>query len=113
MLTVYLHDATLLSVETRWSNHETSLTIKVRREEGIADLVFKKVTSIRIEANRPWGGSSSINSVVCSDERPGARCTIEMQTGDEIVVDYETLTCSHEGIAVESPDVVQNAESSD
>jgi hypothetical protein len=111
MLTVYLHDATLLSVETRWSNHETSVTIQVRREEGIAELIFKKVTSLKIDANRPWGGSSSINSVICSTERSNLRCTIEMQTGDEIVVDYGTLTFSHEGIGIESAEVVKNAAS--
>jgi hypothetical protein len=87
-----LHDATLLRLDYAW--HTRRLLVVLRRGGAFAGtwaIEATGVTMLSCASRRPWGPSDSIHEVrgpvALGDGE--ARITIEVQSGDEIVVEAE------------------------
>ena len=90
-----LHDSTLLGLTLRWSEGEVVLSFQT----GIAGRESPTLRAIGVHKlccprQFPWGPSVSVNSIRESESKslPALReLTVEMQSGDEIVVVAESL----------------------
>jgi len=87
-----LHDATLIRVDYVW--HTRRLLVVLRRGGAFAGtwaIEATGVTMLSCMSRRPWGPSDSVNEVrgPVAPNEGGARITIEVQSGDEIVVEAE------------------------
>jgi len=85
-----LHDATLESVELRWSSGEAVLLIRTGDEKHPRRVVVASaVRRLVCDRQMPWGFSASINEVrgpaVADDD--ASVLEIEMQSGDLIRIE--------------------------
>jgi hypothetical protein len=81
-----LHDSVLLSVEALWV--EGFVNLKLRSSDGIVTLSIKQFTVVECPRRLPWGRSNCVNEVkVAADPAAGGlRVTLEMQSGDSVLV---------------------------
>jgi hypothetical protein len=87
-----LHDAMLVRLDYVW--HTRRLLMILRRGGELAGtwaLEATGVTTLSCSSRRLWGPSDSINEVrgPIALDGGGARITVEVQSGDEILVDAE------------------------
>ena len=90
-----LHDSTLLGLTLRWSEGEVVLSFQtgIAGRESLA-LRACGVHKLCCPRQFPWGPSVSVNSIRESESQslPALReLTVEMQSGDEIVVVAESF----------------------
>ncbi len=83
-----LHDATLESIEVRWS--EAFCTVVLELASGKHLLKFGGVTSVSVPHREPWGPSVSVNGASAK----GGVTAIEMQSGDTIEIVAKEVTFS-------------------
>jgi hypothetical protein len=82
-----LHDNVLLGVEVQW--REAVVSLSVRAWSGQKRLIVQAFTRLVCPRANPWGPSVCIvGGRISSDPSgTGITITIEMQSGDEIVID--------------------------
>jgi hypothetical protein len=80
----WLHDAVLLTVTAVWSSQE--LIVEYRDHTGAKSLKLSGLRSLTYSAEFPWGQSVSINSVTSNIVGENSVHSIQMQSGDVIVV---------------------------
>ena len=81
------HDATLLSVTADWSAGTAAVHLRVAAAEQPIVITAGGVRDVRVPRQQPWGPSVSVNSL----DLTLTRLTIEMQSGDTIVIDAESF----------------------
>lgn len=93
---IELHDATLVSVDFRWLDGQVALLF--RAQLGAMTVTAHNVTSLVVPRENPWGPSVSVNStrVLNGTGSSLRRLVIEMQSGDEIVIDAERFEIGSE-----------------
>jgi hypothetical protein len=86
-----LHDALLLRVEIIWEEAIARLTFQL--VSSFVTLSIQSFTLVECPRRLPWGRSRSVNEVNLTPDPSGAgyRLTLEMQTGDNIVICGETI----------------------
>ena len=88
-----LHDGTLRAFFVDWKGRTCRAELSVWFERARAvehcELVWSGVRHVELPIRHPWGPSSAINTQ-CVD--PDGRFCIEMQSGDTIVVEAESVT---------------------
>lgn len=89
-----LHDATLVSIFVDWGAGTANILFRIAG--GLESVVSASgVSSLVVPREQPWGPSVSVNAALVSVTADGrTRLTIEMQSGDEIVVDASVLEIS-------------------
>ncbi|HYD41356.1 MAG TPA: hypothetical protein VEB43_11055 [Anaeromyxobacter sp.] len=94
-----LHDATLESLEVRWSSGE----VLVRLRTGDATrprqlIVASGVCRLSCDRQMPWGFSVSINEVrgPAASANDTSILEIEMQSGDLVRIEAATFSLQHE-----------------
>lgn len=92
--TLRLHDALLSSITIVWERKACRFDLLAFAAPGTNAaphvLEFFGVTSVTIPHQEPWGPSSSINSISCSQ----GQFRIEMQSGDIIELSASHFTFS-------------------
>ena len=84
-----LHDATLESLELRWSSGEAVMRIRTGTTHPQGVIVASAVRRVSCDRLMPWGPSVSINKVSgpSSAGVDGSVLEIEMQSGDVIRIE--------------------------
>jgi hypothetical protein len=82
-----LHDAVLLSIDVLWAQGIARL--RFRSAAGSVCLVITQVTFVECPRRLPWGRSECVNEVRVAPDPSGAgvRATVEMQSGDSLLID--------------------------
>lgn len=84
----YLHDAVLEELEVRWAHRETSAVFRLEKSDGAAvALVAANVTSLHLSRTNPWGPTNAVNEAQLEGNLGQRRITVEMQSGDVIVIE--------------------------
>lgn len=80
-----VHDSRLISVNLQWS--EGTVTVTFANADA-RQVIISPVTRLECPREDPWGPSEYVNGVTFAPaaERPGMQMTIQMQSGDEIVI---------------------------
>ena len=83
-----LHDATLISINVDWRGGVARIELRLGGG-SIARVSAVGLRGITVPRSQPWGPSVSVNSarVAVGTEDGDARLSVEMQSGDEIIVD--------------------------
>jgi hypothetical protein len=84
-----MHDATLLSVSVDWSAG-TAVVRLLRDVDGKPEVSTFEARGLRhldLARRQPWGPSVSVNTLECLS----GRLSIEMQSGDLIVVEADEI----------------------
>ena len=81
------YDATLLTVVIDWSAGTAAVHLRVAEAEEPVAIVADGLRELRLPRAQSWGPTSAVNSL---DVTP-TRLTIEMQSGDTIVIDAESV----------------------
>ena len=81
-----LHDATLTSVTIDWQQRSGELQFLTPPDKAIGIIRFFDFTLVSIPCDQAWGRSNSVNSAVIVPEDNQNKLTVEMQSGDVIVV---------------------------
>jgi hypothetical protein len=94
-----MHDWTLLEILFEWKAARVTLSFR-RPNAGIATIVAEGVSRADIPRANEWGSSVSVNRVCgpvkADDQGRGQHCmTIEMQSGDAIVVLASSFVLPH------------------
>lgn len=86
-----LHDSVLLSIRILWP--EGVAELKFRSSAGLVGVSVAQVTFVECPRRLPWGRSDAVNDVAFSVGPSGSavRVTVEMQSGDCVVVDGATV----------------------
>jgi len=89
-----LHDALLLHVSLDWS--KGTAIFQFRAVSGSTIAVLSGCTEMNLPRREPWGPSESVNSVeVGQPESGGILLRIEMQSGDLLVTNGESIEWHH------------------
>jgi len=81
-----LHDATLNRVELDWVEGSLGVSFTVGADNHTVHLLVKGLSSFSCDRRFPWGRSEFVNEVKIDEEKSGTRITIEMQSGDLLIV---------------------------
>lgn len=86
-----LHDATLDSIELRWSSGEA--IVKLRTEQGSCSVVGSGVRRLACDRQLPWGFSVSINEIrgPSADGAGVFVLEIEVQSGDVVRIEADAF----------------------
>jgi hypothetical protein len=87
-----LHDATLLRIEMDWASSTVVMHLRAGKA-GEVRLTVTGASHLECPHRNPWGPSVSINEVRGPSTTPSGakRVEIEMQSGDVLVVEGDTL----------------------
>ena len=85
-----LHDAVLIGIDYDWERSEAQILVRAGGPGSRdARISLTGVRSIAIPRENPWGASSSINEATLEE----GVLTLEMQSGDVIVVKAGEVSC--------------------
>ncbi len=88
-----LHDAVLLSVAMKWE--DGAVSISCRGSKGAVALVVSHVSRLECPREFPWGPSVSINAARLTSLPNGTiRLEVEMQSGDVVIVQGDSMSVS-------------------
>src|SRR4051794_39271938 len=89
-----LHDAVVYEIVVDWNQRTCRMTAAAFMERGAAAvpcvLLWTGVRSARISIEEPWGPSAYVNS----QKQEGRVFRIEMQSGDDIVIEADAVVMS-------------------
>ena len=89
-MTPDLHDATLTLIEVDWVEKLATLTFQ--RSKGAVIVAVLSCSRLILPRDEPWGPSSSVNLIEVEEGgRVPVRLSIEMQSGDVILIEGEEI----------------------
>ena len=86
-----MHDWTLIDIQALWS--DGTAVINLRSSSGEHVIVVSGLTKLNMTSEYPWGKSVSINCFGECDisEEKSHKLSIEMQSGDIILIEAESI----------------------
>jgi len=85
-----LHDAVLAGISFDWGCGEVSISLRLVPDGGAAQIVCQQLTLLTVARRFPWGQNVRVNSAaLCpiASAAPTVRLSLEMASGDEIIVE--------------------------
>ena len=90
-----LHDSTLTRIELFWL--EGTVRVGLKMSDGNSYIIAKELARFDCPRAFPWGRSASVNFASLRAQTGGSTLTIEIQSGDQIIIDAREFVIVFEG----------------